>query len=56
MTNSAMATNTTSSFPDHWKDLLLLDQPLDMDAFKQSDLCDAQRSLYMKYNIAYRTY
>jgi hypothetical protein len=55
MTNSAMATNTTSSFPDHWKDLLLLDQPLDMDAFKQSDLCAAERSLYMKYNIAYRT-
>jgi hypothetical protein len=50
-----MVTNTTSSFPDNWKDLFLLDQPLDMDAFLQSDLLAARRSFEMKRTIANMT-
>jgi uncharacterized membrane protein len=49
MTNSTMVTNI--SFPDDWEDLSLLDQPLDMDAFLQSDLFAARRSHYMKKSI-----
>jgi hypothetical protein len=47
-----MASNTTSSFPDNWNDLLQWDQPLDMDGFLQSNLLADQRSFYMKASIA----
>jgi hypothetical protein len=51
MTNSTI-TNSSSSFPDNWNDILELDQPLDMDAFLHSDLLAARRNLYMKQDIA----
>jgi hypothetical protein len=52
MTNSTnMVTNNTSSFLKNWKDLLQSDQPLDMDAFLQSDLLAATRSHEMKVSI-----
>jgi hypothetical protein len=53
MTNSTMVTNNTSAFPDNYWDLWQSDQPLDMDAFLQSDLLADQRSFYMKESIAY---
>ncbi len=52
MTNSTMLTNM-SSFPYNWDDLFQSDQPLDMDAFLQSDVFAAKRSAYMKQSIAY---
>jgi uncharacterized membrane protein len=53
MTNTTMVTSNTSSFPDDWYDLWQSDQPLDMDAFLQSDLLAARRSFYMKVSIAH---
>ncbi len=50
-----VVTNITSSFPDNWNDLLQLDQPLDMDAFLQSDLLAARRSFELKRTIAEMT-
>jgi hypothetical protein len=50
MTNTTMVTN--SSFPDNWFDIYQSDQPLNMDAFIQSDLFAARRNLYMKEFIA----
>jgi hypothetical protein len=46
-----MATNS-SSFPENWIDLFQSDQPLDMDAFLQSDLFAAKRNAYMEESIA----
>jgi hypothetical protein len=46
-----MVTNTTS-FPEKWNDLFLLDQPLDMDSFLQSDLLADKRNAFMKQSIS----
>jgi hypothetical protein len=51
MTNAT--TTDSSSFPDNWNDIYQLDQPIDMDAFLQSDLFAARRSYEMKLSIAY---
>jgi hypothetical protein len=45
--------SSSSSFPDTWHDLFLLDQPLDMDAFLQSDVLAAKRNAIMKDCITF---
>jgi hypothetical protein len=47
------ATNTTTSFRDDWAELYQLDQPLDMEAFLQSNLLAAKRNTYMFQSIAH---
>ena len=54
MTNSTII-NRSSSIPDNWNELFLLNQPIDMDAFLQSDLFASWRSFEMKITIAQRT-
>jgi hypothetical protein len=47
-------TNSSSFPPDNWNDLYLMDhQPLDMDAFLQSDFLVERRSFDIKLSIAF---
>jgi len=47
-----MTTTTVSSFPENWSNLFKIDQPLDMEAFQNSDLLAQQRKAYLKYSTA----
>jgi hypothetical protein len=52
MTNSTILTKS-SSYPDNWNDLYKSDQPLDMDAFLNSDLFAAKRNHEMQQSIPF---
>jgi hypothetical protein len=54
-TNSNNITTNTTTFPDSWDDLYKLDQPLDFEAFLNSDLLATRRNQIKTYVIIMRT-
>jgi hypothetical protein len=53
-TNNNTTANTTTTFPDSWYDIYKLDQPLDFEAFLDSDLLAARRNQINTYGIIIR--
>ena len=54
MMNTTNTTANTTTFPDSWGDLWKLDQPLDFEAFLNSNLLAARRNQIKTYAIIYR--
>jgi hypothetical protein len=54
MTTNNTAANTTT-IPDSWGDLYKLDQPLDFEAFLNSDILATRRNQNKTYDIIYHT-
>jgi hypothetical protein len=53
--NNNTTAHTTNTFPDSWGGLWKLDQPLDFEAFLDSDLLAAKRNQINTLGIIYRT-
>jgi len=53
--NTNNTTANTTTFPDSWDDLLKLDQPLDFEAFLNSDLLAARRNQIKTRGVIFHT-
>ena len=53
--NTNNTTANTSTFPDYWGDLYRLDQPLDFEAFLNSDLLAARRNQIKTRGVIFHT-